>query len=151
MEINSILILFVFIVYFSQGRKTTLQEGKSLKIISLSSSLTPTEGTELICADEMSNSFSLPCLCQPQFKSLHMLDSHNTTHVFFTLITDNIQLLLCKSFINVYFSSQTVYPIFSAFFSFPYFFSFFPQIISSAKHSAGTFQCSLIYPIIIYL
>ena len=60
MEINSILILFVFIVYFSQGRKATLQEGKSLKIIPLSSSLTPAEGTELICADEMLNSFSLP-------------------------------------------------------------------------------------------
>ena len=60
MEINSILILFVFIVYFSQGRKATLQEGKSLKIIPLSSSPTPAEGTELICADEMLNSFSLP-------------------------------------------------------------------------------------------
>ncbi|KAI4581517.1 hypothetical protein MJG53_009960 [Ovis ammon polii x Ovis aries] len=78
----------------TEGRKTTLQEGKSLKIISLSSSLTPTEGTELICADETLNSFSLPCLCQPEFKSLHMLDSHNTMHLFFTLITANIQLFL---------------------------------------------------------
>lgn len=60
MEINSILVLFVLMVYFSQGRKTTFLEGKSLKIISLSPSLTPTEGTKLTCADEMLNSLNLP-------------------------------------------------------------------------------------------
>lgn len=94
MDINSILILFVLIVHFSQGRKTTFLEGKSLKIISLSPSLTPTEGTELICANEKLNSFNVPWLSYPELNSLYVLDSHNTMHFFFfKLITANIQLL----------------------------------------------------------
>lgn len=63
MEINSILILFMLIFYFfSQGRKRTLLEGKSLRTIFLFPSLTPKQGSIPLACHDSTNKGTSPVL-----------------------------------------------------------------------------------------